>query len=220
MKKLTIVTLLAICIVMTTVVFVSADTPAPQNDYIIEVGEGEYLFVMLGPSDFGWGSSPDEQIRKVYNQSGLYRKNDPTQPLWTVDWYAHTVFVMDDGKHLARLGPWPGKWNFRDTAFMFYEEGVLIQDYEVRDLVLFPILLPQTVSHYTWLSSIDFDQETGMLFVESITNERYLFDVATGEVLEGMLASRIRALGIWGTTGLFCVMLAPFFYSRKEKMGV
>jgi hypothetical protein len=35
----------------------------------------------------------------------LYRNDGSTTPLWTVDWYAHSVLLPSDGIHLGLRPP-------------------------------------------------------------------------------------------------------------------
>ena len=83
-----------------------ADTPFEQRDYIIEVGDGQCVFVMLIQDGYyGYGSDvefQDEEIRAKYSQSGLYRVDDSNDALYTGNWYAFRVDITSDCKHLVR----------------------------------------------------------------------------------------------------------------------
>jgi hypothetical protein len=165
-----------------------ADSPAPEFDYIQEVGKGKFVFVMLSikgdPTAYGQGGAvQDAEIRRQYSASGLYRKDDSTTPLWTVDWYAFQVALSSDGKYLIRWGPWPFHGNYDELALAFYKDGQELQQYTVKDLVAVPELLPRSVSHYGWEKQTSFDATTNVLHLETHTGETYDFDITSGEKL-------------------------------------
>jgi hypothetical protein len=149
----------------------------------------------------------DEAIRSKYSQSGLYRNDDSTAPLWTVDWYAFSVEVSSDGHHLVKYGPWPGRFQYGEVALTFYLDGREVKSYNVSDLVTIPPLLPSSVSHYMWLDDSSFDDESGRLRVQTRSWDSYVFDVTTGDVVEGVylpglpkcLAPLIAVAMIWLT---------------------
>ena len=80
MKRLSFcITVFAILLLPAAVVH--ADEPVPVSDYIVEVGGGRYVFVMLaGESDVV------REIRAKYAKSGLYEAAETENALWTVDW--------------------------------------------------------------------------------------------------------------------------------------
>jgi hypothetical protein len=67
----------------------------------------------------------------------------------------------------------------------------------VQDLVLIPALLPQSVSHYQWIKDGSFDDATNTLTLQTRNDERYVFDVRTGEVIEGRLPPQRAANWPW-----------------------
>ena len=83
---------------------VTYSTPSPDE---------QFLFVMLAPPSGDATQNPDnnehaKELRKKYPQSGMYRNDGSTDPLWAVDWYDYEVFPANDGIHLVRerrLGP-------------------------------------------------------------------------------------------------------------------
>lgn len=189
-KTLGFVTILSIiCFLIIAPVTVFADSPAPQYDYTKTVAKEKFIFVMLSipddPSAYGQGGAEqDPKIRSQYTQSGLYLNDGSTEPLWTVDWYAFEVSLSSDGEHLVKWGPWAFSNNYSELALAFYRNGQEISRYRVNDLVADPSSLPHTVSHYTWVRYSSFDDEQGTLSVTTLTNEKYLFDIKSGEILE------------------------------------
>lgn len=169
-----------------------ADSPAPQKDYIIEVGDGQYEFVMLSiPEDqsaFGQGGAiQDAEIRAKYSQSGLYRVGDTSEAIWTIDWYAFDVDISFDGQYLIRWGPWAFAGNYSEIALEFYGSGELLKSYRVCDLVAEPEKLPRTMSHYTWKGASEFHETTMKLFLRTMNDEQYWFDATTGSLTRGTI---------------------------------
>jgi hypothetical protein len=199
-------TLLGLCLLMVAFSgFAWADTEAPPTDYVQVSGNEQYIFVMLSGTN-----SPlnKPEIRKKYQKSGLYRNNDSTTPLWTVDWYSFGVEVSSDGEHLIRSGPWPSNNNYSELAVAFYEKGQEIASYRVDQLVFLPFFLPQSVSHYRWCRQWQFDDNLGRLNIETHHGEKYIFDVKSGKVINGfitplpryllpVLVIVVTMLGIW-----------------------
>jgi hypothetical protein len=122
-------------------------------------------------------------IREQYAQSGLYRNDGSSLPLWVVNWYSPEVAVSNDGIHLIRYST-NGVEKLTAPAFFFYESGFEIHNYQVGDLVrstgefksgLFP--------GFKWLDSVNLDEESATLSVILMNDDRFLFDVKTGELL-------------------------------------
>lgn len=169
---------------------VLADSPAPPVDYTKTSPNGEYIFVMLAREDDTSAYNQThqivkkEEIRSKYPQSGLYRNDGSSAPLWTVDWYSFGVFVFSDGVHLVKLGPWALSNNYSELALAFYRSGEETKRYSVSALVAHPSSLPQSVSHYMWARSSSFDDHpTNRLHVETYNGERYIFDVTSGQII-------------------------------------
>jgi hypothetical protein len=160
-------------------IIVHADETAPEFDYVQKVAGEKYVFVMLG-------SVEDENIRKQYTQSGLYKNNGAREPIWTVDWYAGQVEISSDGIYLVRWGPWASEYN--ELALAFYKNGQEIKRYRVNELVAIPIKLPHSVSHFEWQENASFDAEQKLLWIRTLNKEEYTFDVTTGKIVKGIRA--------------------------------
>ncbi len=155
-----------------------ADTPAPPRDYTKITENEKYVFVMLAPPE-RW-SQKDPDIRKVYKQSGLYKNDGSTTPLWVVHWYAFGVYPSSDGKHLVRMGPWASSTG--QLALSFHENGKEIKQYFIRDLVRDEKKLRYTVSHFFWNSEMRYDDKEGTVLIKTTDGQTYLFSVKTGEI--------------------------------------
>ena len=199
---------------------VDADSPRGEYDYVQEVEGGRFVFVMLSipndPSAYGQaGSTQDERIRSQYPQSGLYRNDGSTEPIWTVDWFAFRVYISSDGECLVRRGPWPGFSDYDELALAFYRNGQEIRSYRVNELVAFPGTLPHSVSHYTWAEDISFDDQRRLLFAQTLNRERYTFDITTGAILE--MTSPLQR--IMRSIGMAALAIAIAWYVLLRRKG-
>jgi hypothetical protein len=156
-----------------------ADREAPPNDYVQATTDGRYVFVMLVPEDLQGATLPSveiaKRIRKRYPCSGMYRKEDPRIPLWTVDWYSFTVYPSTDGIHLAQLRTWPDKDEYDIAGVIFYRNGQKLEEFTVRQLIKDLDILPLTVSHYHWLKQAQWE-DFGLFAVETLTGEKRVFN--------------------------------------------
>ena len=173
--------------------FYSYAAPSPDN---------KYVFVMLGtephePSDSQWRDERMEKSHRLHAKfpaSGLYLNDGSTTPLWVVDGYAREAFVASDGAHLVMPAPWPHTPS--DEALTFYENGKVIRRYGVNDLVDFTWFLPGGHQHFDWDKSISLDDQKRILLVTTQHYDRYVFDVAAGEIISSRRPSRVLITGL------------------------
>ncbi len=157
-----------------------ADTPAPPRDYTEVTENGEYIFVMLAPPEKWIQKNPE--LRKTYKESGLYKNDGSTTPLWTVYWYSFSVYPSSDGKHVVRMGPWATSVD--NLALAFYENGKPLKQYLIKDLVKNQLKLRHTVSHFFWKSELRFNDKEETIFLTTTDGQTYLFSVKTGEIIQ------------------------------------
>jgi hypothetical protein len=168
----------------------SADPPPFPQTYRTVAPGGRFAFVMLSPMPSLDESGAGKEVRQAYPQSGMYRNDGSTDPLWTVDWYAQAVELAADGVHLVRPGPWA--WLRRDEAkripdldqeaVNFFAAGRLIRTYQIGELVDQPDRLPISVSHFQWVASKQLSGE----FEYTVTTRdgnHFVFDIRTGAIL-------------------------------------
>ena len=122
-----------------------------------------------------------------------------TNAIWTVNWYAHMADISSDGLTIVRHGPWPGQGEFDAEALSFISSNGVLRSYKIRDLVTFPQLLPQTVSHFAWLANARFDYTGFFYSVETLRGERYEFD-CDGSMFKSFRRDTIVAFFILGGT--------------------
>ncbi len=179
------------------------------NSYQDIVGNDQYVFVMLVENSESLISSSGEQ----YPSSGLYRNDGSNNPLWTVDWFAFTVYVSSDGQHIARMGPWPslkGKRepDVQELAVAFYENGELLKRYIISDLISKPKSLPSSVSHFEWKKDVSFDDTLERLTIITTEENKYVFDIKSGEmVMEAMSTTDSTTENIGESTVRFLIPL-------------
>ena len=120
-------------------------------------------------------------LRAKWSRSGLYAIDNPDEPLWTVDWYAHSVVPFADGRHLLRWGPWAESVD--DLAVAFYESGRELNHYHIRELIEDESTLERSVSHFTWNTSWSIDEASGVLTIETTDRQRHRFDTEKGRLV-------------------------------------
>lgn len=175
-----ILTLHVIALVLSFALSAMADTPAPPRDYMKVTENEKYVFVMLAPP-IKWVSK-DTELRKTYKDSGLYRNDGSSKPLWAVYWYSFSVYPSSDGRHIVRMGPWATSVD--DLALAFYENGKELKQYLIRDLIKDEMKLQRTVSHFFWRKEARFNDKDGTILIETTDGQQYLFSVTTGEILK------------------------------------
>lgn len=166
-----------------------ADSPAPASSYAVEAEGGQYVFVMLAPLTLDeelsfWNEKHGSQIhdiRQKYSASGLYSTGDTTSPIWTVDWYAHSVLPFSDGIHLVREGPWARSRG--DEAVSFFANGKLLKSYSISDLKISRWAMQHTVSHFFWRDETSVDDPKLTYEIKPRKGKAIVFDVTTGEIV-------------------------------------
>ena len=193
MKFFRFVILITLCFTFSLVAL--ADREAPRTSYTFESKDNKFIFVMLGdeneiPSLMEEERENEISIRQKYNSSGLYLSGDKTyQPLFTIDWYSHSVFLSSDNIHLIKMGDWAEKKS--DEAFSFYQKDRLSKLYKVEDLVDFVWLLPHSISHFRWAKEVNIDDANNTLIVKTLLYDEFVFDIKTGQMISSMRYSRI-----------------------------
>lgn len=179
-----------------------ADTESPPISYVKETPDGQFVFVMLSPNPAEMellylneeAGREVAAIRANYSSSGLYRADDTATPLWTVDWYAHSVIPFSDGVHLVREGPWARSAG--DEGVAFFANGELLRAYSVSQVAEFPSLMPHTVSHFSWREATSFDDDALTYKIVTLHDEVAVFDVRTGRIIQGRSPIRFAMLGL------------------------
>lgn len=82
------------------------------------------------------------------------------------------------------MGNWPtGTPKADDLALAFYVDGREKKRYSTLDLLIDPAKVPQSVSHYTWLQSVNSSYlPLHMFSLVTVENYEITFDTGTGEI--------------------------------------
>ena len=229
MQKIAFTILLVLASCSTTF----ADSEGVSFDYTAETADKKFVFVMLNPK------LKNGRLTDKYPQSGMYLKDGSTTPLWTVDWLNY-VFLPGDGKHIVRRGGARYSAAYDEEAFSFFDEDRLLKIYRTKDLVDFPWLLPHTVSHYKVITAnfnlnpindgvfmkvdngegypinggVIIDNENQTLAVQTFHDDRYLFDLKTGEIISSSRPTRNTAII------LFSVFILGYFISLNFRTKI
>lgn len=201
---------------------------ADPNSWSAESPNGEYVLVMIAASQTPEydATSPrgvvDQkilQLRAKYTQSGLYRNDGSSVPLWTLPYRGcdHPL-VLNDGQHVILANEhWRQSYNHVAT---FYAGGNKLASHQLENLA----------SHYQftvrWIywpecESFQLDEDRLELTLKTNQGETYVFDVTTGQVI--YRSSRYpRLLGmacvvVFGLTALSTVFY--FLYRKGAKPG-
>jgi hypothetical protein len=151
-----------------------------------ESEDRRYVLVMVSPlpveGDAGHPSFDGNEIRKIrakYTQSGLYRNDGSTSPLWTIEYFSRApkVYIAPDEKHIIIAA-------YSDTfAGGFYANGNRLARYGVDDLVSLVLLKSVLTGRRTACTDSDFDAQTMTYTVTTNQGEQFLFDVNTGRMV-------------------------------------
>lgn len=220
-------------LIFTIATITRADQEGGVIPYLLESHNKKYTFVMLKG---GSNDSPHSAYSPIYTQSGLYRNDGSTRPLWVVDWSAY-VFLPSDGIHLVRKGKWARIGEYDEEAITFFAHGKPIKMYRIRDLVDFPYFLPRTVSHFEWqktdstlpvtlkmLDGAEFPFQTGVSFdelthtmkLETLQGDSYVFNVETGEIISSYRPAR-KVLIIIGTMIILLIVASTLYFLHRKK---
>lgn len=206
-----------------------ADTPAPPRSYKEVVPGGKYVFVMIAAGTVEeevrpWNEETAagiREVRRLYERSGMYRNDGSADPLWTVDWYAHGVYLTRDGVHLIRPGPWA--WLNKDRkpdldvdAVTFFANGRPLRAYRVGELVDDPGRVERSVSHYRWAREGRVSGEFEYTITTTDGN-RFVFDVRTGEVVSVSRMASVSRRGRWVTLGVVVIAAIGWLTWRRSR---
>ena len=135
-------------------------------------------FINFKPnSDFGEDGCG--QAFSVQNQKEI---------LWSVNWYAREVVLLNDGNKLIRLDPWRNySDDLSDFAIAFYFKGKELSSYLVKDLVKKKKYISRIGLDYSWHAATS-SVKTGLSQDENeytlVTADKnvYVFDTNNGKI--------------------------------------
>lgn len=157
-----------------------ADKERPNEKYKAFSPNKKYFAVLTPSSSFGV-----EGTCKVYASKDSLQK----KLLWKTNWFARTVFLSNDGKHIIRFGKWASDISGRsDLALAFYNKEKLLKEYKVSELVKDSTKLQRTVSHYKWELTVENDVKSystdfKKYTLTTVDNQTYTFEISSGKVI-------------------------------------
>jgi hypothetical protein len=130
MKKVAALILIA-CVLFSTGVSVYAlAPPMPQYRYIVEIDDGNKVFVIL------WNN----RICETFPKSGLYYNTAPFEVIYTIDaqFDFGGFYLSNDGFYFAQLTQFvyydTGMRKLQNPAIRFFAHGEMIRSYYLSDL--------------------------------------------------------------------------------------
>ena len=177
---------------------VSADDPAPETSYQIEIDNGNKIFCMYPVWD------ADNENSEDYLKSGLYYNTSPLENIYLINspdgsnpryFYEWDLVFSEDGICFAHL-----PWTWTSTLFKierggptveFYKNGSLTEQYFLPDVAKNASKLDFSVSHVSWENRElrNFDAESNILSVTAKDGITTKFDLTTGNILDGGAAN-------------------------------
>ncbi|MFA5143871.1 MAG: hypothetical protein WC522_06895 [Candidatus Omnitrophota bacterium] len=147
---------------------------------------GKYVFVMLTKSPDKGGKV--DMLKTRYKNSGLYQTSNLRKSLWTVNWYSRDVHIASDGIHLVRIGrsrvsAMNAKPDMGQLALAFYEKGIPVRKYVIKDLASNPAKLTKSGGLFEWYKRIAFDDASQTLEVALVTGQTKIFDIKSGKII-------------------------------------
>jgi hypothetical protein len=196
-----------------------ADAVSPQHSYTVVAPGNTFVFVMISPLPVEDEVRPYSrevaagmrEIRRNYTRTGMYRNDGSTEPLWTVDWYAHDVKLAPDGVHMLHTSPLgslrgDGTPDLDQEALSFFANGRLLRTYRIGELVDDPSHLERSASHFRWQNGSRGRGEFEYTIV-TFDGNRFVFDVRSGEIVSETRADRTTGWW-WVALGVAAVGLA------------
>lgn len=151
------------------------------HSYAVTSRDGDFIFVMnAGPE----GKEHAEGFGICYKvlEGGKFKE------MWrTTGWWSQWVQLSWDGKHLARVGCWESG-DQDDVAFSkslalaLYQEGRLLKEHPISDLLTNPKKVWPTTAGYRWwgASAPGFRSWKGDYFLRTTEGIEFRFSLETG----------------------------------------
>jgi hypothetical protein len=160
--------------------------------------DGRYVLVMVSQhpvdEDFSRKNREAEvrDIRRRYQQSGLYRNDGSSEPLWTIPYHlpVYAVYLAPDGEYLvlavehwshtiSNIGP--------GGRVHFYRRGEALASYQEPDFIrcfAFKWLASRLLDdHVILCRRARFDPQALTYTVTTSQSEEVVFDVTTGKIV-------------------------------------
>lgn len=173
--------ILSAILIVTLHTYCYADKERANQTTTVNSLNGKYVVTLTPTTPFG---------EKGSGFAASVKDNLVIDTLWKVNWYARSVFLLDDGNHLVRFGSWArDKRGLTDLAVAFYNKGKLTKEYKVRDLVKDFKSVRRSVSHYQWestdsLVASGFSKDFKTYTLLTTDNIVYTFNTSSGKIVK------------------------------------
>ena len=162
-----------------------ADSLAPNLPKIFFSPTGAFYLKLVPESRYGDKGKGEVYSVEASEEKLLYQTNG---------WYSHSVILSLDGTKIARRGPWANQ-NIspnKTLGIAFYDQGKLMSEFMVSDLMMDMSCIVRTVSHYFW--SLEFKRETKwddekktrteVIQIETLDGQTIRIDLNNGKMME------------------------------------
>ncbi len=154
---------------------------APPQSYSRTLPSGLELVMIVWRVEYDRGSTHAMWLRHQYSSSGLYRADGSV--VWALDWYSSEIEITPDGEFMVRFDQkFTPRQPSETEAIRFYRNGRLLRAYRIDELIDRPDRMPRRMSPW-WLRRNVLHPTEERLDVETLTGERFTFDVRTGEIV-------------------------------------
>ncbi len=164
-----------------------ADTEAAPYPWLTVSSSRNFVFKMV-PAKTRWDGERSVVEREPYGVAYKLEHDGNLKEIWrTRGWYAFDAHLSRDGRFLVRYGPWARDRKQRtDLAIAFYDRGVLVKQYRVKDLIRDPRLLEYSAGHYRWRAAVQTEPngiQGNEVHLVLIDRTKYRFNLKTGEIV-------------------------------------
>lgn len=168
-----------------------ADQPNTPTPWIAVSEYRTCIFKMI-PADWPYDGKQKPAKRPAVGIAYVLDDNGELKELWRMEGsYHYEGYISNDGRYLVGLGPRSGddQEQYSDQAIAFYEQGRLLKDYRVNQLIKDEKKLEHSVSHYDWTPEKQ-TQPTGFhpfreqssFHLVMVDKTAYNFETATGKI--------------------------------------
>ncbi len=166
-----------------------ADNEGDPHPWFTTSPDRRTMFKMV-PARFEEKGDDYVKIRDAEGHAYSMDQDGTLKELWKVHgWFTWQGYLASDGKHFVRMGPWASdQENLSDLAIAFYQQGNLLKEYRVNELIQNREAISFSVSHYQWQPEIQtkpngFDSEEESFSLVTADKSIYIFDIKTGGIL-------------------------------------
>ncbi|WP_425616191.1 hypothetical protein NA78x_006130 [Anatilimnocola sp. NA78] len=190
--------------------------------------DGQFVLVMISP----WSVEDDAKVRReaqraeilrlrgTYSQSGLYRNDGSTEPVWTIAYAGEqSMFLSSDGKYLVLADP---SWHYGHVA-LFFANGKLLKRCSFSDLARHYLPIWKLRGGVS-CSGLRFDEQQQTFTVSTNQGEAFVFDITTGNLIRSssryplyLAASLVLLMGLGAMGFGFRIARRP---TRPDKAGL